>query len=126
MVKGITGAHWLMYSKDAEADRIFLRDVFGLRAVDAGEGWLILALPPSELGVHPSESNFVLGHGDQKLFGAVLYLMCDDIKAAVKSLKEHRIKHTPVAKAGWGRFTVLQLPSGGGIGLYQPAHPRAV
>jgi len=49
----ITGAHAIVYSTDAEADRAFFREVLGFRSVDAGDGWLIFALPPAELAAHP-------------------------------------------------------------------------
>jgi hypothetical protein len=126
MINGITGVHWLIYSKDPEADRVFFRDVVGFRAVDAGEGWLIFALPPSEMGVHPGDGRFALRHADHDLTGALLYLMCDDIRAAVKSLEARDVPHAPISEAEWGLHTILRLPSGGEIGLYQPAHPRAV
>jgi catechol 2,3-dioxygenase-like lactoylglutathione lyase family enzyme len=126
MIPGVTGAHWLIYSTNAEADRAFFRDVLGLRSVDAGGGWLIFALPPSELAVHPGEGHFVQAHADQNLVGAVLYLMCDDLRALQRALEARGVRCTPVGEAEWGLYTVLQLPSGGKIGLYQPTHPRAV
>jgi hypothetical protein len=126
MINGITGAHWLMYSNDTEADRVFFRDVVGFPAVDAGEGWLIFVLPPSEMGVHPGDGKFMLGHADHNLTRAVLYLMCDDVRAVVKSLEARNVPHAPIAEAEWGQYTIVQLPSGGEIGLYQPTHPRAV
>lgn len=126
MIPGITGAHWLLYSKDPEADRAFFRDVLGLKSVDAGGGWLIFALPPSELAVHPGEGDFSQRHAEHELMGAVLYLMCEDIRAAAKSLEARDVRCAPIAEAEWGLYTLLQLPSGGEIGLYQPTHPRAV
>jgi len=126
MITGIMGAHWLIYSSDPEADRAFFRDVLGFPAVDAGEGWLIFALPPSELAVHPGEGDFVQQHAEQKLLGAVLYLMCEDVSVTVRWLEERGVRCAPAAQAEWGYYTVLQLPSGGHIGLYQPTHPRAV
>jgi catechol 2,3-dioxygenase-like lactoylglutathione lyase family enzyme len=125
MIHGINGAHWVMYSNDAEADRAFFKDVLGFRAVDAGEGWLIFVLPPSEMGVHPVQRKFTLRHADQELTGAALYLTCDDVHATLKSLEPRDVPHTPIAKAEWGLCTILRLPSGGKIGLYQPTHPRA-
>ncbi len=125
MISGITGAHWLMYSKDAEADRAFFRDVLGFRAVDAGEGWLIFVLPPSEMGVHPGDGKFALQHANHDLTGAVLYLICDDVRATVKSLEARNVPRAPIAEAAWGLYTILRLPSGGEIGLYQPTHARA-
>ncbi len=126
MLTGINGAHWLMYSKDPEADRAFLRDVLCFQAVDAGGGWLIFALPPSELAVHPGDGGFVQQHAEDDLIGAVLYLMCEDVHAVVKSLHARGVPCAPVAEAEWGLYTILRLPSGGGIGLYQPSHQRAV
>jgi catechol 2,3-dioxygenase-like lactoylglutathione lyase family enzyme len=119
----ITGAHFLLYSKDADADRQFLRDVLGFRGVDAGEGWLIFALPPAEIAVHPSSENFVQRHAEHELLGAVLYLMCDDLASSTKALKQKGVTTTEVEKADWGIKTTIRLPSGGEIGLYQPTHP---
>jgi len=126
MTSGIIGAHWLIYSKDPDADRAFFRDVLGFPAVDAGGGWLIFALPPSELAVHPAETTFVQRHAEHDLLGAVLYLMCDEVGLVVKTLETRGVSCTAVAEAEWGLYTILQLPSGGKIGLYQPTHPRAV
>jgi len=111
----ISGAHVIIYSADAEADRAFFRDVLRLKAVDAGQGWLIFALPPSEVACHPAE------HGT----GHELYLMCDDVAATVKQLAAHKVPCTPVADRGWGLLTELTLPGGGKLGLYQPRHPLA-
>ena len=79
----ITGAHFLLYSKDPEADRAFLREILEFRAVDLGHGWLIFALPPAELAVHPSDANFVQKHAEHDLIGTTLYLMCDDLVSVV-------------------------------------------
>ena len=122
----ITGAHFLLYSTDPEADRAFFRDVLQFRAVDAGEGWLIFALPPAELGIHPGNGNFVQTHAEEKLLGSVLYLMCRDLRYVIRSLEAKKVRCTPVAEAEWGIATTVQLPSGGQIGLYQPRHPTAV
>jgi catechol 2,3-dioxygenase-like lactoylglutathione lyase family enzyme len=109
----IFGAHVIVYSQDAEADRVFLRDVLGFEGVDAGDGWLIFALPPAELAVHPSDAN-----GRHQL-----YLMCDDLGATVRDL---RAKGVHVAgepsSEGWGRLTAIRLPGGGELGLYEPRH----
>jgi len=121
----ITGAHFLAYSTDADADRAFFRDVLGLRSVDAGGGWLIFALPPAEIGVHPAEGNFVQRHADHELMGIVLYLMCSDVAATVADLTARKVPCTPMRAAEWGSFTTLTLPSGGRLGLYQPTHPIA-
>lgn len=121
----ITGAHFLIYSTDPERDRAFFRDVLELRSVDAGGGWLIFALPPAELGVHPSDGEFVQRHADFDLLGAVLYLTSEDVYATVRTLQDRHVRCTPVSKAEWGLFTIVELPSGGRIGLYQPSHPTA-
>jgi catechol 2,3-dioxygenase-like lactoylglutathione lyase family enzyme len=122
----VTGAHFLLYSKDPEADRLFFRDVLQFRAVDAGEGWLIFALPPAELGIHPSNGDFVQAHAEHAMLGAVLYLMCDDLPAFGKTLEAKGVSCTEIAAAPWGTKTTIRLPSGGEIGLYQPAHPTAL
>jgi catechol 2,3-dioxygenase-like lactoylglutathione lyase family enzyme len=112
----IFGAHTVVYSKDAEADRRFLRDVLGLVSVDAGRGWLIFALPPGELAVHPAEEN-----------GAhELYFMCDDLQAEIAALAEKGVHCTEVQEARWGSITKVGLPGGGAVGLYQPKHPLAI
>ena len=121
----INGTHFIIYSKDPEADRAFLRDVLKFRSVDVGDGWLIFALPPAELAVHPASANFVQRQADRELMGAVLYLMCDDLKATLKSLTAQKVKCAKVGKAPWGSYTSVLLPSGGEIGLYQPTHPTA-
>ena len=112
----IFGAHVIVYSKDANADRAFLRDVLGFSSVDAGHGWLIFALPPAEAAFHPDEKN------DRH----ELYLMCDDLKATMESLQEHKVKLGAVKKERWGILTGLTLPGGGRIGLYEPRHPTAI
>jgi hypothetical protein len=122
----ITGTHILLYSKDPEADRAFFRDTLNFRSVDAGGGWLIFALPPAELGVHPSMDNFVQTHAEHSLLGAVLYLMCDDLDEAIKKLKSRNVSCTKIETAEWGITTSVKLPSGGEIGLYQPTHPTAI
>jgi predicted enzyme related to lactoylglutathione lyase len=122
----ITGAHFLLYSTDPDADRRFLGEVLGLTAVDAGGGWLIFALPPAEMGVHPADGSFVQRHADHDLTGILLYLMCDDVQAEVESLTARGVPCTPVDGAEWGRYSIVGLPSGGKLGLYQPAHPTAI
>ena len=122
----INGAHFLFYSKDPEADRAFFRDVLQFRFVDAGHGWLIFALPPAEVGVHPGEGDFVQRHAGEALMGAVLYLMCDDLKATVADLKSRGVECSTVEEAPWGSKTTFRLPSGGELGLYQPSHPTAI
>ena len=110
----IIGAHSIIYSKDSEADRTFLRDVLKLSNVDVGDGWLIFGLPPSEVAVHPSRKNDV----------HEFYLMCDDIKAFVAEMKKKKIACGPVENMGWGVLTQVMLPGGGKLGVYQPRHAR--
>ena len=123
----ITGAHVLFYSENPEADRAFFRDVMGFPAVDAGGGWLIFKLPRSEAAFHPTDGEFRQQlHGGRYLLGAVLYLMCSDLRAQMKKLKSKKVACSRVEKAPWGIKTTIRLPSGGEIGLYQPAHPTAL
>ena len=110
----ITGAHAILYSTNPEADRAFLRDVLGLPHVDAGHGWLIFGLPPSEVAVHPADSN---GRHE-------LYLLCDDIEAFVAAMAGRGLACSAVRRERWGAVTQLTLPGGGALGVYQPAHPR--
>ena len=112
----IFGAHTIIYSKDAEADRKFLGEVLGLDSVDAGHGWLIFALPPSEVAVHPAEAN---GRHE-------LYWMCDDLQAEIAALAAKGVTCSPVHEERWGSLTMIRLPGGGEIGLYQPKHPMAI
>ena len=111
----ISGAHVILYSSDADADREFFRDILKFPHVDAGEGWLIFALPPAELAVHPAKNN---GHHE-------LYLMCDDLKATIKTLTQRHVKCSRPVDEGWGVLARLKLPGGGELGLYQPKHPLA-
>ena len=122
----INGAHFLLYSKNPEADRVFFRDVLNFRTVDAGGGWLIFQLPTAEMGIHPGAGDFVQMHADHPLLGAVLYLMCDDLPSTIRSLESTKVECTDVLEAEWGITTTLKLPSGGSIGLYQPKHPTAI
>jgi len=110
----ITGAHAIIYSEDAEGVRAFLRDVLELPSVDAGHGWLIFALPPAEVAVHPSE-----GPGRHEL-----YLMCDDIRATVDELRAKDVQISrPITDKRWGLVTAIRLPDGVELGLYEPRHP---
>jgi catechol 2,3-dioxygenase-like lactoylglutathione lyase family enzyme len=109
----IFGAHMVLYSNDAAADRAFFRDILGLRSVDAGGGWLIFALPPSEVAVHPAE-----GNERQELF-----LMCSDLTAEISALKSKGIDCSDVQEARWGSIARIRLPGGGELGIYQPKHP---
>ncbi|MGH6926341.1 MAG: VOC family protein [Propylenella sp.] len=110
----INGAHAVIYSRDTEADRAFFRDVIGFPAVDAGGGWLIFALPPSEIALHPAEAN-----GRHQLF-----LLTDDVKAETARLAAKGIASSPIIEETWGLLTTIRLPGGGELGLYEPRHPR--
>jgi hypothetical protein len=122
----IRGAHILLYSTNPEADRAFFRDVLGFASVDVGGGWLIFQLPPSEMAVHPADGPFQQQHGDEAISGCVLYLICDDLGATVKSLSEKNIPCSKLHTERWGTATTVTLPSGGKIGLYQPTHKLAI
>jgi hypothetical protein len=123
----ITGTHVLFYSENPEADRIFLRDVLEFRSIDAGEGWLIFALPPAEAAFHPSDSETrEQMHAGRSLLGAVVYLMCDDLQAEITRLQAKKVSCSAVEIARWGIKTTFHLPSGGEVGLYQPTHPTAL
>ena len=120
----ILGAHFLLYSKNAEADRAFLRDVLGFDSVDAGGGWPIFALPPSEFAVHPSGGG-TLAEAEDGHAGAAVYFMCDDLKSAMNSMESKKVRFSKVEDAPWGTVTSFALPSGARVGLYQPKHPTA-
>jgi hypothetical protein len=122
----IRGVHVLLYSTDADRDRAFFRDVLKFDAVDAGGGWLIFALPPAEVGIHPAGPGSLHKHDGHRLLGTVMYLMCDDLQAAVGRLRRAKVRCTRITKAAWGSSTTIRLPSGGEIGLYQPTHPTAL
>jgi hypothetical protein len=122
----INGVHFLLYSKNAEADRAFVRDVLGFKAVDVGGGWLIFGLPPAEMGVHPGDGQFVQQHAEHSLLGAVMYLMCDDLRATVSELRAKKVECSETFEAEWGITTTVPLPSGGRVGLYQPKHATAI
>jgi catechol 2,3-dioxygenase-like lactoylglutathione lyase family enzyme len=112
----LSGAHVIVYSKDAEADRVFFREVLGFNSVDAGHGWLIFALPPGEAAFHPSEKN-----GPHEL-----YFLCDNLKSEMAALVKKGVTCSAVHEERWGSITHLRLPGGGEIGLYQPKHPTAL
>lgn len=122
----IFGAHILFYSQDPEADRAFFSKVLGLGSVDVGHGWLIFALPPAETAIHPTDVEFSQTHAGEKLMGAVLYLMCDDLKAEITALKKKKVRCSKIQEAQWGSSTTIPLPSGSAIGLYQPRHQTAL
>jgi len=111
----ISGAHVIIYSTDAEADRAFIRDGLGMDNVDAGGGWLIFKLPPSELAFHPADNN-----------GATeFYLMCDDVGAEIARLAAMGRACEPISEQRWGRLTKILLPGGGKLAMYQPLHATA-
>ncbi|MFD8220259.1 VOC family protein [Streptomyces sp. NPDC059697] len=112
----INGAHVILYSLDAEADRAFIRDVLAFPGVDAGGGWVIFELPPAEIAVHPTEG------APQHEF----CLMCDDLDAQLGELRARGVEITrPVSEQRWGRLTAVRLPSGAELPLYEPRHPAA-
>ena len=110
----IIGAHSVIYSKNPEADRDFLRDVLKLTNVDVGGGWLIFGLPPSEVAVHPADKNDV----------HEFYLMCDNVNGFIAEMRKHNVECSSVQDEGWGLLTELSLPGGGKLGVYQPRHAR--
>jgi catechol 2,3-dioxygenase-like lactoylglutathione lyase family enzyme len=109
----LTGMHVVIYSKDAEADRAFFRDVLGFRSVDAGHGWLIFAAPAAEFALHPHERN-----NQHEMF-----FTCDNLKSQLASLKKKGVRFGELSEEQWGIRTTIALPGGGTIGLYQPKHP---
>jgi len=110
----ITGAHAMVFTKNADGVRAFFKDVLEFSSVDAGHGWLIFALPPAELAVHPAAD---AGHHE-------LYLMCDDIHATVGELESKGVELSrPISDEGWGLITAITMPDGGELGLYEPKHP---
>lgn len=111
----ITGVHALIFSRDATATREFFRDSLGLASIDAGDGWLIFALPPAELAAHPTDER---PHHE-------LYLMCDDVHATVEELQRKGVEFTrAIAEERWGLTTAFSVPGGGEMRLYEPRHPR--
>ena len=113
----ICGIHAIIYIKDANLAHAFFRDILKFSSVDAGDDWLIFALPPAELGIHPTDE---AKHNE-------LFLMCDDIKTTIKELKSKGVEFAqPIRNEQWGQLTSIKIPSGGEIGLYQPKHPTTV
>jgi hypothetical protein len=113
----INGIHAIIYNKEADKLRDFFRDVLEMPSVDAGHGWLIFALPPAELGIHPTEG----------LGSHALYLMCDDIHATLKELEAKGIEQAmEVQEQGWGAVAAIKIPGGEVLHLYQPKHPTAL
>jgi hypothetical protein len=120
------GAHFLLYSQDADADRAFLRDVLELKGVDIGHGWIILKLPPSEIAVHPSEGIESTEHAGNEMSGVVLYFMCENLEETIANLAAKGVTCGEVGTERWGIWSTIPLPSGGRIGVYQPTHPTAL
>ena len=112
----ITGAHAILYSTDPDADRAFLRDVLRLPNVDVGGGWLIFALPPSEVAVHPADEN---GRHE-------LHFLVDDLRSFISAMRKRNVHTSRISAQRWGRITEVTLPSGGKIGVYEPRHARPV
>ena len=109
----INGAHVVVYSENAEADRAFCRDILGFASVDAGHGWLIFGLPSAEAAFHPG------ANGRHEL-----YLMCDDLNSEMAAIRAKGVHCADIEEARWGSITKIRLPGGGEVGLYQPKHPR--
>ena len=113
----IAGAHTILFAEDAERARAFLRDVLGFESVDAGDGWLIFALPPAEVGVHPSE-------GDTK---HTLSFICDDVQATAAELRERGVEvRGEPEDLGFGVGVPVVLAGGVDVLLYEPRHETAL
>jgi hypothetical protein len=111
---GVTGVHAIVFSPEADRVRAFFRDVLQLPHVDAHGGWLIFALPPAEIAVHPAKDS-----GRHELF-----LMCEDIQATMAALERRGVSTTGgVIEESWGLWTTIVMPDGGGLKVYQPTHP---
>ncbi len=121
----IIGTHLLLSSSDPEADRAFFRDMLGFPHVDAGGGWLIFALPPAEMGIHPAETSLTQTHAGQDLATGVLYLLCSPLQETLENLAAKGVKHTELMNASWGIATSIRLPGGASLGLYEPRHALA-
>jgi len=111
----IHGAHVIIYSKNADADRAFFKDTLKYDHADAGHGWLIFALPPAEVAMHPGENDT-----------HELYLMCDDVKTFVADMKKKKVKTGPISEERWGTLTSITLPGGGKLGVYEPHHASPI
>jgi predicted enzyme related to lactoylglutathione lyase len=120
------GAHVLFYTSDPESDRAFLRDVLGFPAVDTGDGWLILKLPPAEAGVHPLTGPADPAPDVYGMAAAQVYLLCADITATLAQLAARGVSCPAPHNEGWGIRTAITMPSGAVIGLYQPLHETAL
>lgn len=112
----IIGTHFIQYSTDADSDRAFLRDVLKFSHVDAGGGWLIFKMPPTEMAFHPGATND----------GTELYFMTDNLEETIGELRAKSVEVTTPHEERWGKLVYVTLPSGGRVGLYQPYHPLAI
>ena len=116
----INGFHAIIYTNDAEADRAFFRDVLRFPYADAGQGWLIFAVPPAEVGFHPTEPEGSAPSGHHSI-----YLMCDDINKTVTDLQSRGVRFNGnPSDQGWGIVATMRLPGGSDLSIYQPRHPR--
>jgi catechol 2,3-dioxygenase-like lactoylglutathione lyase family enzyme len=123
----VSGVHVLIYTPNPDADRVFFREVLGFKFVDVGHGWLIFALPPAEAAFHPIDTAASsMQHAGRTMLGAVVYLMCDNLKATMSALSAKGVACTEIEKESWGIRTTVRLPSGGEIGLYEPTHETAL
>ncbi|HEY1548302.1 MAG TPA: hypothetical protein VGG28_10795 [Kofleriaceae bacterium] len=113
----LSGAHVITFSSNATADAAFLRDVLSLGHVDAGEGFLIFGLPPSELAMHEADAS--TGHGKTEL-----YFIVDDIEKFIAHMTEQGVPTEAVADRGWGLLSSVALPSGIKLGVYEARHVR--
>ena len=120
------GTHLLLYSRNPEADRAFFRDVLEIPAIDSGGGWLIFALPPAEMGIHPDDAPPATTHAGHQLATGTLYLMCRNLPQTLDRLKAKGVAHSELREAEWGVATSIGLPGGGSLGLYEPHHPLAI
>ncbi len=109
----IIGAHIGIQSSDEKADKAFFKNVLKLTNVDAGGGFLLFGVPPSEIAVHGG------GNGTHEL-----YLMCDNVGTFIADMTKRGVASTPAQNQGWGIMTQITLPSGGKLGVYQPQHKR--
>ena len=121
----INGVHLLLSSSNPGANRAFFRDVLGFAHLDAGEGWLIFVLPPTEMGIHPAEKKLTQTHVSQALATSTIYLMCDNLRETLESLAAKGVEHTEIQDAGWGEASSIALPGGANLGLYEPRHRLA-
>jgi predicted enzyme related to lactoylglutathione lyase len=115
MGMAIIGAHSIVYTSEPDAVRAIFRDVFGWSHIDAGGGWLIFALPPAEVGVHPADAP-----------SHELSLVCDDLSATIEELRAKGVEVVgEPSEEGWGVTVKLALPGDLELLLYEPRHPTA-